>query len=323
MTKTNFFADDPDSVGTDVGQALALSNTGRPGPTLVDLPKDVTKAATDEEPGEPETPDTFHAPEEADDDAVAEAVRAIEAAEKPVILAGGGIIKGDASEQLREFAIEYEIPVITTMPGLGAFPEDHELSLSFAGMHGTGYANMAITHCDVLIGIGTRFDDRLTGGIDTFAPEAEVVHVDVDPAEISKNIHADYPLIGDAGTVIDQMDAEMKFAPDATAEQSSASDQPWVDHDQWLEQCQTWKEEYPMDYQTPDDEPLKPEFVVEALDEATSDRTVVTTGVGQHQMWAAQYWTFTEPRTWVSSHGLGTMGYGLPATRAPMAAGRP
>jgi acetolactate synthase-1/2/3 large subunit len=313
VTKTNFFADDPDSVGTDVGQALALSNTGRPGPTLVDLPKDVTKAATDEEPGEPETPDTFHAPEEADDDAVAEAVRAIEAAEKPVILAGGGIIKGDASEQLREFAIEYEIPVITTMPGLGAFPEDHELSLSFAGMHGTGYANMAITHCDVLIGIGTRFDDRLTGGIDTFAPEAEVVHVDVDPAEISKNIHADYPLIGDAGTVIDQMDAEMKFAPDATAEQSSASDRPWVDHDQWLEQCQTWKEEYPMDYQTPDDEPLKPEFVVEALDEATSDRAVVTTGVGQHQMWACQYWDYTEPRTWVSSHGLGTMGYGLPA----------
>ncbi|GAA0673916.1 biosynthetic-type acetolactate synthase large subunit [Natronoarchaeum mannanilyticum] len=298
ITKTNFFADDPDVVGDDVGQALALSNTGRPGPTLVDLPKDVTKADTDVEPGEPETPDTFHAPEEADDEAVAEAVRAIEASEKPVILAGGGIIKGDATEELREFATTYEIPVVTTMPGLGSFPEDHELSMEMAGMHGTGFANMAITHCDVLIGIGTRFDDRLTGGIDTFAPDAEVVHVDIDPAEISKNIHADYPLIGDAGTVIEQLDAEMDFAPDA---------------DEWREQCQTWKDEYPMDYSTPDDEPLKPEFVVEALDEATGGDAIVTTGVGQHQMWACQYWTYTEPRTWVSSHGLGTMGYGLPA----------
>jgi len=298
VTKTNFFADDPDEVGTDVGQALALANTGRPGPTLVDLPKDITQADTDVEPGEPETPDTFHAPEEADDEAVAEAVRAIEAAEKPAILAGGGIIKGDATEELHEFATTYEIPVVTTMPGLGAFPEDHELSMEMAGMHGTGFANMAITHCDVLIGIGTRFDDRLTGGIDTFAPDAEVVHVDIDPAEISKNIHADYPLIGDAGRVIEQLDAEMEFAPDA---------------DEWREQCQTWKSEYPMDYSTPDDEPLKPEFVVEALDEATSDEAIVTTGVGQHQMWACQYWTYTEPRTWVSSHGLGTMGYGLPA----------
>ena len=298
VTKTNFFADDPDEVGTDVGQALALANTGRPGPTLVDLPKDITKADTDVEPGEPETPDTFHAPEEADDDAVADAVRAIEAAEKPAILAGGGIIKGDATEELREFATTYEIPVVTTMPGLGSFPEDHELSMEMAGMHGTGFANMAITHCDVLIGVGTRFDDRLTGGIDTFAPDAEVVHVDIDPAEISKNIEADYPLIGDAERVLEQLDDAMTRAPDA---------------DEWREQCQTWKDEYPMDYSTPDDEPLKPEFVVEALDEATGDDAIVTTGVGQHQMWACQYWTYTEPRTWVSSHGLGTMGYGLPA----------
>ncbi len=298
ITKTNFFASDPDEVGDDVGAALALANTGRPGPTLVDLPKDITNAETDREPGEPKTPDTFHAPEKADEAAVEETARAIEAADKPVILAGGGVIKGDATDELRAFAKEYEIPVITTMPGIGAFPEDHELSLEWAGMHGTGFANMAITHCDVLIGIGTRFDDRLTGGIETFAPEAKVVHVDIDPAEISKNIHADYPLIGDAGAVIEQLHEEIEFAPDA---------------DEWREQCQTWKSEYPMDYQTPDDEPLKPEFVVEALDEATSDRAIVTTGVGQHQMWASQYWTFTEPRTWVSSHGLGTMGYGLPA----------
>jgi acetolactate synthase-1/2/3 large subunit len=165
-------------------------------------------------------------------------------------------------------------------------------------MHGTGYANMAITHTDCLIAVGTRFDDRLTGGVDTFAPEAEVVHIDIDPAEISKNVHADYPVIGDAGAALDQIDDAIERAPD-TAD--------------WQEQCRTWQEEYPMDYRAPADDPVKPQFIVETLDEATSDRAIVTTGVGQHQMWASQYWTFRHPRTWVSSHGLGTMGYGLPA----------
>jgi len=155
-----------------------------------------------------------------------------------------------------------------------------------------------LTHTDCLIAVGTRFDDRLTGGIDTFAPEAEVIHVDIDPAEISKNVHADYPLVGDAGRVLDQLTAAVRDAPDAGA---------------WRDRCEEWKETYPLTYATPDDEPLKPQFVVEAFDEATDDDTVVTTGVGQHQMWASQFWSYTEPRTWVSSHGLGTMGYGVPA----------
>ncbi len=217
------------------------------------------------------------------------------------MLLGGGVIKGDATDACREFAIEHEIPVVTTMPGIGAFPEDHELSLEMAGMHGTGYANMAITHCDTLIGIGTRFDDRLTGGIETFAPDAEVIHVDIDPAEISKNIYADYPLVGDAETVVEQLAAAVDESPEAT---------------KWRAQCQQWQSDYSMAYDAPEDEPVRPEFVVEALDEATSDRAVVTTGVGQHQMWACQYWTYTEPRTWVSSHGLGAMGYGLPRRSA-------
>jgi acetolactate synthase-1/2/3 large subunit len=235
---------------------------------------------------------------EADEKDVKIAARAIENAEKPVLLFGGGVIKGNATETARKFAIDHGIPVVTTMPGIGSFPEDHELCLSWAGMHGTGYANMAITHTDLLIAVGTRFDDRLTGGIDTFAPEAEIVHIDIDPAEISKNVHADYPLVGDAGRVIDQVDARMERSPDAR---------------EWREQCTQWKAEYPMDYAAPSDEPIKPQFVVEAFDEATPDDTIVTTGVGQHQMWASQYWTYREPRTWVSSHGLGTMGYGLPA----------
>ena len=298
ITKANYFADDADTVGDTVGEAFALAEGGRQGPTLVDLPKDVTQTETDHEPGMPTPPESYEVPDEADPETVEAAARALEAAEKPVILAGGGVIKGNASEELRAFATANEIPVVTTMPAIGSFPEDHDLAMEIAGMHGTGYANMAVTHCDVMFAIGTRFDDRLTGGVETFAPDAEVIHVDIDPAEISKNIHANYPLVGDAKTVIDQVDQAMTAAPDAAA---------------WREQCHAWKDEYPMDYQAPDDEPLKPQFVVEAVDEATDDDTIVTTGVGQHQMWAMQYWTYKEPRTWVSSHGLGTMGYGLPA----------
>ena len=298
ITKHNYFANSADTIGDTVGEAFALAESGRPGPTLVDLPKDVSFEETDVEPGEPTLPETSQPPTTADPENVEDAARAIERAEKPLLLLGGGVIKAEACETARAFARDHGIPVVTTMPGIGTFPEDDDLCLSWAGMHGTGYANMAITHTDCLIGVGTRFDDRLTGGIDTFAPEAEVVHVDIDPAEISKNIHADYPCIGDAGTVLDQLTAEIAHEPDAR---------------EWREQCQTWKDEYPMDYPVDENAPLRPEFIVEAFDEATGDDTIVTTGVGQHQMWAAQYWTYTEPRTWVSSHGLGTMGYGLPA----------
>ncbi len=298
VTKESYFASDSDTVGDNVGEAFALADAGRQGPTLVDLPKDITQGETDVEPAEPTTPDTYEVQEEADDEAVQEAAEALAAADRPVILSGGGVIKADASSALREFAMEYEIPVITTMPGIGSFPEDHELSLEWAGMHGTGYANMAISNTDCLLAIGTRFDDRLTGGVDSFAPDAEVIHVDIDPAEISKNIYADYPLIGDAREVLRQLFDAMPRAPDA---------------DEWREQCQTWKDEYPMTYDTPDDEPLKPQYVVETFSDLTPDDTIVCTGVGQHQMWASQFWEYTEPRTWVSSHGLGTMGYGVPA----------
>ncbi|MFU1782084.1 biosynthetic-type acetolactate synthase large subunit [Haloarcula japonica] len=298
ITKESYFAADSDTVGDDVSEAFALADAGRQGPTLVDLPKDVTQGETEVEPGRPETPETYEVPEEADDENVQEAAEALAEAKHPVILSGGGVIKANASNALREFAKEYEIPVITTMPGIGSFPEDHELSLEWAGMHGTGYANMAITNTDCMLAIGTRFDDRLTGGVDSFAPDAEVIHVDIDPAEISKNIYADYPLIGDAREVLRQLFDAMPRAPDA---------------DEWRDQCQTWKDEYPMDYDTPDDEPLKPQYVVEQFSEMTPDDTIVCTGVGQHQMWASQFWEYTEPRTWVSSHGLGTMGYGVPA----------
>ncbi|UIP01080.1 biosynthetic-type acetolactate synthase large subunit [Halobaculum sp. CBA1158] len=300
ITKHNYFASDSDAVGSTVGEAFALAKTGRPGPTLVDLPKDVSFGDAETPVGEPTPPERTVPDPAADEEQVEAAARAIEEAERPLCLFGGGVIKGDATEEARAFARAHEIPVVTTMPGIGSFPEDDDLCLSWAGMHGTGYANMAITHTDCLIGVGTRFDDRLTGGVDTFAPEAEVVHVDIDPAEISKNVHADYPVVGDAGTVIEQIDAEIRGAdaPDTT---------------EWREQYDEWRERYPMDYAVDPDEPVTPEFVVEAFDAATGDDAYVATGVGQHQMWAAQYWTFREPRTFVSSHGLGAMGYGLPA----------
>jgi acetolactate synthase-1/2/3 large subunit len=298
VTKANFFAANADTVGDDVGTAFELARTGRQGPTLVDLPKDVTNAETEREPGPARMPDTYSPPETADAEVVERAATALASAEQPVILAGGGVIKAEASEELRAFAIEHGIPVITTMPGIGAFPEDHDLAMEMAGMHGTGYANLAITVCDTMLAVGTRFDDRLTGGVDSFAPDAEIIHVDIDAAEISKNVEADHALVGDAKAVLEQLAAAMPASPPAKA---------------WREQCATWKEEYPMDYSAPEDEPVKPQFVVEAVDAATPADTVVATGVGQHQMWACQYWTYTEPRTWVSSHGLGAMGYGLPA----------
>ena len=306
VTKHSYFAADADTVGTEVGEAFALADEGRQGPTLVDLPKDVTQGETDAFPGEPETPDTYNPQTTADEAAVDTAAGALAAAERPVILAGGGVIKADASDELRQFATDYEIPVITTMPGIGSFPEDHELSLEWAGMHGTGYANMAITNTDCMLAIGTRFDDRLTGGIETFAPDAEVIHVDIDPAEISKNVEADHPLIGDAKQVLRQLDDAMAVAYEATDSSPEA-------YAEWREQCQAWKDEYAMTYDMPDDEPLKPQYVVERFSELADDDAIVTTGVGQHQMWASQFWTFTEPRTWVSSHGLGTMGYGVPS----------
>jgi len=306
ITKENYFAADADGVSDVVGEAVELAGAGRPGPTLVDLPKDVTNGETDHEPGDGELPKYYDVPDEADSDAVEAAVEALTSAERPVVLSGGGVTKGDASDELRRFATDYEVPVVTTMPGIGTFPEDHELSLEWAGMHGTGYANLALAHCDCMLAVGTRFDDRLTGGIETFAPEAEVIHVDIDPAEISKNVHADHPLVGDAATVLDQLFDAMPIP-------GEDEESPPARYADWREQCDEWKTEYPLDYETPEDEPVKPQFVVEATDELTPEDTLVTTGVGQHQMWASQYWTFTEPRTWISSHGLGTMGYGVPA----------
>ena len=298
ITKENYLATDPDTVGDTVCEAVAMAASGRHGPTLVDLPKDVTLDDTNNSPAEPSRSAPCDGHEAAEPEAVRAAAAAFAGAERPVILSGGGVIKGNATDELRRLAIEYDVPVVTTMPGIGSFPEDHDLAMEIAGMHGTGYANLALQRCDVMLAVGTRFDDRLTGGVETFAPEASIIHVDIDPLEISKNVHAEYPLVGDATAVLAQFYEAMPAAPTTR---------------EWCGQCHQWKQDYSLTYDLSDDGPLAPQFVVEALDAMTPADTVVTTGVGQHQMWAMQYWTYTEPRTWVSSHGLGTMGYGLPA----------
>jgi acetolactate synthase-1/2/3 large subunit len=298
ITKTNYFATDPDTVGDTVGEAVALSRNGRPGPTLVDLPKDVTQDAAEWRPDEPRLPAHVDVPGSADGDRVNAAATALANAERPVVLSGGGVVAGDAWRELRAVATEFGVPVVTTIPGLGSFPEDHDLAMGVAGTCSPGYADVALQHCDALLAVGTRFDDRLTGDVETFAPEAEIVHVDVDPAEVGKNVHADYPLVGDAATVLDQLRTAIPRAPDAA---------------EWRSRCRAWRDGHSMDDMISEGEPLKPQFVVEVADALTPDDTIVTAGGGRHQPWAAQYWTFRHPRTWVSPHGLGTMGYGLPA----------
>ncbi|MCX2819612.1 MAG: acetolactate synthase-1/2/3 large subunit [Methanobacteriota archaeon] len=299
VTKHNYLVKDEDEVPDTVQEAFYVSNTGRPGPVVVDMPKDVSKNDTDAVRGELNI-EGYSPNYEGHPRQVKKAAEAIEGADKPLIFAGGGAIMADAADEVRELANENRIPVTTSLQGLGGFPEDNDLSLGMLGMHGTGYANRAVTDCDLLIGIGVRFDDRATGKIESFAPSAEVIHVDIDPAEISKNIHADIPIVGDAKRVVGDINDEMA---------SHAS----PDTEDWLDTLNDWREKYPMEYEQEDGE-LKPQYVIEELDDRTPDDTIVCTGVGQHQMWAAQWYEYNEPRTWISSGGLGTMGCGLPMT---------
>lgn len=296
ITKHNYLVKSTKDLARVIKEAFHIATTGRPGPVLIDLPKDVSNGTA--EFTYPETVDLpgYKPTYDGHPKQIKELARAIEAAQRPVLYVGGGVVSSGASDALRKVAEMQEIPVATTLMGLSAFPTAHPLSLGMLGMHGTGYANLAVTECDLLIAVGARFDDRVTGKIETFAPKARVAHVDIDPAEIGKNVRFDIPIVGDAKRVLEALipQLETKTRPE------------------WLAQIATFKNEWPLGYAKGRDG-IAPQYVIEQISELTKGEAIITTEVGQNQMWTAQYYRFKQPRSFITSGGLGTMGFGFPA----------
>jgi len=295
ISKHNYLVKDVNNLTTVIKKAFHIASTGRPGVVVVDLPVDIQMQETD-----------FHYPEKADIRGykptqkghigqIKKAAKLIANSKEPVLYVGGGVIISGASEKLREFAENTEIPVTMTLMGLGAFPGDHELSLGMLGMHGTAYANHAIQGSDLIIAVGARFDDRVTGKIDEFAPNAKIIHIDIDPCAISKNVKVDVPIVGDANCILTDVIKYTK-KPDIS---------------KWNKQIASWKKQFPLAYKK--DSRLRPQYVVEEIYNVTKGEAIITTEVGQNQMWAAQFYKYKTPRQFISSGGLGTMGYGFPA----------
>ncbi|MGM0381020.1 MAG: biosynthetic-type acetolactate synthase large subunit [bacterium] len=297
MTKHNYLIQDIDDIPEIFNEAFYIANSGRPGPVLIDVPKDIQQDYTipnfDKKIQRPGYDPNY----EPNLRQIKAAARAIKSAHKPVIYAGGGVVSGEASEELRELADKTNIPVTTTMTGLGAYPEDKDNALHMLGHHGTEYSNLAISQADLLIAVGVRFDDRVTGKVEEFAKHGKIIHIDIDPAEINKNKIADIPITGDSRRTLEELNKIVEPG----------------DYEQWREQIQEWKENRPLRYKD-EEKAIKPQYLCEKVSEMTSNDTIITTGVGQHQVFAALHYTFKEPRTWVSSCGLGAMGFGLPAT---------
>jgi acetolactate synthase-1/2/3 large subunit len=303
ITKHNFIVPNVDELPAILKEAFLIASTGRPGPVLVDLPKDVLKAKTDKQYPEELDIRSYKPTYKGHPKQIKLAAQEIAKAKRPVIYAGGGVIISDASRELRELATKAGIPVTTTLMGLGAFPETHKLSLGMLGMHGTVYANYAITETDLIIAIGARFDDRITGKISAFAPHARVIHIDIDPGSIHKNVKVDVPIIGDVKIVLRELNKVVKKCNTGP----------------WLKKIEIWKKKHPLAYKREKGK-LKPQFVIEKMRELTKGDAIIVTDVGQHQMWAAQYCKVIKPRTFLTSGGLGTMGYGFPAALGVQAA---
>ena len=296
ITKHNYLIKDSKDIPQVFKEAFYIARTGRPGPVLIDIPKDLqVRKLNFKYPEKIDIP-SYKPKYEGHPRQISAAAKAIMASARPVIYCGGGVIASGAAKELTELAIKCSIPVTTTLLGKGSFPETNKLSLGMLGMHGTVYANYSIQEADLLIAIGARFDDRVTGHIAKFAPKAKHIHIDIDPAEIGKNVKIDIPIVGDVKTVLRELIGKV-----------AAKD----DHAAWLAQVEEWKKKYPLSYKKSDE--IKPEYVIEQIYEATKGEAIITTEVGQNQMWASQYYKFTKPRTMITSGGLGTMGYGLPA----------
>jgi acetolactate synthase-1/2/3 large subunit len=310
VTKHNFLVTEAQDIPMVVREAFHIATTGRPGPVLIDVPKDIV------DPMNPRSAMEWYWPEQVnlpgyhpittvDRELVRKAAELILASERPVIYAGGGILKARAAAALKELAELCDIHVVTTLMARGAFPDSHPLALGMPGMHGNYTAVTSMQQSDLLIALGSRFDDRVTGKVPAFAPQAKIIHVDVDPAELGKVRRPDVGIAGDARQVIEAL-------VEAIRELGGGDAQP--DRQAWKSQISGWQEKFPLTYQQSEPgELLKPQFVLETLRDNTPDDTILATGVGQHQMWASQYWKFNHPNTWVCSGGLGTMGFAVPA----------
>ncbi len=296
ITKHNYLVKDTQDLARIIREAFRIASTGRPGPVLIDIPVDVQQQ--DIEFVWPEVinirgynPTLFGHPGQ-----IKKAVKLIDQSKKPIIYAGGGAITSGAHQELKELAEKIQAPVTMTLMGLGGFAGTHKLSLGMLGMHGTAYANHAIMESDLIIAVGARFDDRVTGRLDLFAQHAKIIHIDIDPASISKNVKVDVPIVGDAKNILGQILQELKETPDTSA---------------WLSTIESWKNKHPLTYK--DGGKVKPQYVIEQIYAATNGEAIITTEVGQNQMWAAQWYKYNYPRTFISSGGLGTMGFGFPA----------
>jgi acetolactate synthase-1/2/3 large subunit len=309
-TKHNYLVKDVHDLARIIREAFYLARSGRPGPILVDLPKDVINAKAEYKYPKKIALKGYKPTTEAHMGQIKRAYTAISRAKKPVIYAGGGVINSNAAKELKQLGENLRCPVTTTLMGLGGFPAPHELWLGMLGMHGTFRANMAMGSTDLLIAIGARFDDRVTGKLDEFAPSAKIIHIDIDPTSISKNVKVDIPIVGDCKDALKKL---LQLAKESPIDDLEKVRKPWLD------QIQKWKETYPLAYEQKDDL-IKPQYVVEKLYELSEGKAIIATEVGQNQMWAAQYYHFFEPRTLLTSGGLGTMGYGLPAAIGAQAA---
>src|SRR4051794_37056358 len=302
IVKHSFVIQHPTEIPRVVHEAFHIARTGRPGPVLVDIPQDLSRAEIDYQPVEDVHLPGYQPTLDGNSKQIRLAAKAMANARRPVLYAGGGVISSNASGELTELALTGRFPVTCTLMGLGAFQAPHEQWLGMLGMHGTRTANYAMDEADLIVAIGARFDDRITGKLSEFAPRAKFIHIDVDPAEISKNVPAHIPIVGDAKRILARLVGEYRaLEPD---EGRLAG---------WWERIEQWRAQYPLRYDDSPDGEIKPQYLVQALYEATGGDCILSSDVGQHQMWAAQYFNFTEPRRWINSGGLGTMGFGLPA----------
>lgn len=301
-TKHNYLVKEIRDLSRIIKEAFYIARSGRPGPVLIDLPKDILVGSTEFKYPEKISIRGYRPTLEGHLGQIQRAVHLILKSKKPVFYVGGGIISANASKELLHFAETLSIPVTMTLMGLGGFPGNHPLSLGMLGMHGTYHANMAVMESDLLIAVGARFDDRVTGKLESFAPQAKVIHIDIDPTSISKNVRVDLPIVGDCKHILLKMSSLIEKEDISSFKEGLHK---------WHRQIENWKSIYTMSYQQ--DQIIKPQYVIEKIDELTKGEAILTTEVGQNQMWAAQYYKYLKPRTFLTSGGLGTMGYGLPA----------